>query len=273
MPYIRIHNDTLVKRYNHVNPLKLRVIRNDGIQVTPDVDIVVSDLQKGNDGIKYKKFLRTGDGGITFKIKVIIGKKDKWNERLYNNTKLKYDIDQPYVTSILKKWYRNAAVLKVVTDFIDIKPGLYVMTKNPSRVQTFDKTTVWELEFTTYKPLITRKFKNDNRWVKKAIKSAKAKKVSAKKKSCKQSTTTKSKFKKCSLNNLKYSKNKKVVDCVKYLQKILKKLKVYDGKIDGWYGSMTVSAVKKFQKKYKKKYKLKETGKIDKSTFNALLKV
>ena len=53
----------------------------------------------------------------------------------------------------------------------------------------------------------------------------------------------------------------------------LKKLKFYDGKIDGWYGSMTVSAVKKFQKKYAKKYKLKKTGKVDKATFKALYSV
>jgi peptidoglycan hydrolase-like protein with peptidoglycan-binding domain len=60
---------------------------------------------------------------------------------------------------------------------------------------------------------------------------------------------------------------------VKYLQKILKKQNVYNGNIDSWFGPRTRTAVKKFQKKYKKKYKLKETGKVDKKTFNALKKV
>ena len=40
--------------------------------------------------------------------------------------------------------------------------------------------------------------------------------------------------------------------------------------IDGWYGKVTVEAVKKFQKKYKTKYKLKVNGKVDKSTWKAL---
>ena len=41
--------------------------------------------------------------------------------------------------------------------------------------------------------------------------------------------------------------------CVKYLQQILKKQKVYKGKIDGWYGKDTKAAVKQFQKNYNKK--------------------
>ena len=72
---------------------------------------------------------------------------------------------------------------------------------------------------------------------------------------------------------MKYSKTKKFVTCVKYLQKVLKKLKLYSGVIDGWYGQLTVSAVKKFQKKYKRKYKLTDNGKMNSKTLNALVKV
>ena len=57
------------------------------------------------------------------------------------------------------------------------------------------------------------------------------------------------------------------------MQKLLKKRGFYTGVIDGWYGPLTVNAVKKFQKKYKTKYGLKVTGKVDTKTKNGISKL
>ena len=118
------------------------------------------------------------------------------------------------------------------------------------------------------------KYKNNNINVISAIKRATAahKKATSKKTNTSASTTN-SKFKKCSVNVLKYSKTKKTVTCVKYMQKLLKKRGFYTGVIDGWYGPLTVKAVKAFQKKYKSKYNLTVNGKVDTKTKNGISKL
>ena len=40
--------------------------------------------------------------------------------------------------------------------------------------------------------------------------------------------------------------------------------------VDGWFGKVTVSAVKKYQKKFAKSHGLKVNGKIDKATFHTM---
>lgn len=279
MPYIKIHSRDWVNNYTGAGdyPLKLRVIQNDGVQVTPFENVKVSDLKKGKDNKLYKHFLNTGDAGITFKIKIIIGRNDVWHIGLKDKTG-KYILDTPNVTTILKKFYNEMTVLNIVTDFIDIPNGNYIITKNPARTQSHENYTVWELEFTTYRAINNVKYANNNSAVTNAI--AKAKKANAKKTSKSNTKTTKSassknsKLAKCSLNQLKYSKKKKVITCVKYMQNVLyKKGYLSKKQVDGWYGDKTLAAVKKFQKKYQKKYNLKVTGKIDKNTLNAMCKV
>lgn len=279
MPYIKIHSRDWVNNYIGAGnyPLKLRVIQNDGVQVTPDENVKISNLKRGKNNVLYKHFLNTGDGGITFKIKIIIGRDDVWHIGLRDNTG-KYVLDTPKVTTILKKFYNEMTVLNIVTDFIDIPNGNYIITKNPARTQSHENYTVWELEFTTYRAINNVKYANNNSAVTNAI--AKAKKANAKKTSKSNTKTTKSassknsKLAKCSLNQLKYSKKKKVITCVKYMQNVLyKKGYLSKKQVDGWYGDKTLAAVKKFQKKYKKKYNLKVTGKIDKNTLNAMCKV
>lgn len=252
--------------------IPLRVIRSNGFDVTPDYNVVVTDLNKGSDGFIYKKFYNKGFGGISFKINILLKRDETWHSSVYRQYK-GYDTDEHNVLTVLKEIMRTMTPVKVVTDAIDIPNGNYIITKNPSRKQTTDNSTVWELEFTTYRPLSQVAYKNDNTRVKKAIKSATAKKVAVKKTTAKKKTTKASKFSKCKLKVLVYSKKKKTNDCVKQMQTILKNKGFYTGKVDGWFGSMTTSAVKKFQKKYKKKYSLKVTGKVDKKTFEALQKV
>lgn len=278
MAYLKIHSRDWVNSYTGaINyPLQLRVIRDDGVKVTPSDNIKITDLKKGSNNILYKHFLNTGDGGITFKISVIIHKNDKWDIKLYDNSG-KLIIDNPKVTSILKKFYDEMTVLSIVTDFIDVPNGNYILSKNPSRNQYYENYTEWELEFTTYRAINTVKYANNNSAVQSAI--AKAKKANAKKsskkKTTKSSSSKNSKLSKCKLSQLKYTgKKKKVVTCVKYMQTVLyKKGYLSKRQIDGWYGPKTMNAVKKFQKKYKKTYNLKVTGKMDKNTLNAMCKV
>ncbi len=280
MPYIEIHSRDWLNRFNIGGlPLRLRVIQSNGVQVTPDDNIKVTDLKKGNNKKRYKHFLNTGQGGITFKINVLIGKDEIWENSLFDNTLQRYVLNYPRVTSILKQFYDEMTVLSVVTDFIDVPDGNYIITKNPSRTQSDRDYTVWELEFTTYRAVNTVRYANNNNAVKSAI--AKANKANTKtttttaKKTTKSSSSKNAKLAKCALTQLKYTgKTQKVVQCVKYMQEVLyKKGYLTKRQVDGWYGPKTLNAVKKFQKKYKKTYNLKVTGKMDKATLNAMCKV
>ncbi len=278
----------------NIDFIRLRVILEGGVDVSPDLNLNVTDLNEKN-GILYKQFHNSGYGGVSFKVSVIIGKDEQilltreFKDNIYDSlildiqtilaqngnfngdyTKLSKHVK---ITDLLDYWIRNNTPLMVNTDAIDIPDGIYIITKNSSRKQTHDKYTIWDLEFLTYNEAKAVVYKNDNARVKNAIEKAKAKQVAAKTSKSKPASTYKTKFAKCKRSVLKYSKKKKTVTCVKYLQKILKKQNVYKGNIDSWFGPMTRTAVKKFQKKYKKKYKLKKTGKVDKKTFNALKKV
>ena len=281
MAYIKIHSRDWITRFHNSEyfPLKLRVVRDEKIKVTPDDNVHITDLKRGKDNILYKQFLNSGDGGITFKISVIIHREDRWNLSLFSNTGQYWEIDRPLVTDVLKRFYNEMMVLSIVTDFIDVPNGNYIITKNPSRTQTLDDYTVWELEFTTYRAINTVKYANNNSAVTNAI--AKAKKANATKttttakKTTKSSSSNNTKLAKCKLTQLKYT-GKKVtnVACVKLMQTVLyKKGYLTKRQIDGWYGPKTMNAVKKFQTKYKKKYNLKATGKMDKNTLNAMCKV
>ena len=254
------------------------------MSVTPDLNITVSDLNKNKKGSLLKHFYNRGYGGITLKVEVIIFRDDTVSVSDGEGTFK--------VLDVLKYCIENMIPLMVTTPAIDVPNGLYIVTGNSSRVQTYENSTVWELEFKTYNPVTVYQYVNNNtrvqnaiakskakkaanstpKWVNKATKGKSAKKTTAKK-TTKTASTTSSKLAKCSLKNLKYSKTKKTSDCVKLMQTILKKKGFYTGATDGWFGSMTTSAVKKFQTKYKKTYKLKTNGQVDKATLQALCKV
>jgi hypothetical protein len=235
-------------------PMALKVIQNNGVGVTPDLKIIVNDLNEGN-----KQFLNNGYGGISFKIDVIINKND-----MFGNTT---------VLEKLHEWMITMTPLYVVTEAIDIKNDRYIISKNSDRKQTYRDNTVWSLEFIQFKGINITKFKNDNSYVNKAKKNyAKAKKKAKVSKKSKANSTNKNKLKKCKLSNLKYGLKKS--NCVKYMQKVLKKKGYLTKKqVDGYFGPVTKTALKKFQKKYKKKYKLKVNGKVDKATLKALINV
>ena len=262
---------TVVK--NVVDKLPLKVVIG-SLEVTPNININVTDLNRvldsnRGDVVQYKHFLNNSDYGITFKCDVIIGKNEVWHsdswgrylmmrsaaykKQLKKGAVVDNHRDEFKVINILKNWIKNMFPLKVVTEAIDVPNGLYIITGNPSRKQVYADYTIWSLEFTTFNPLNLAVYKNNNTAIKKAL---------AKKKSSKSKSSNKSKFKKCKLSSLKYSKKKKTVTCVKYMQEILYKKGCLKTKsqIDGWYGKVTAGAVTQFQKKYSKKYKLKVTS-------------
>lgn len=219
------------------NAIPLRVVLGDGVEVSPDLRINVNQLSKG-----YDSFYNTSGKGDTFKISILIKRNDKVG-------------DIP-LTEYLDSLMRTMTPLLINTDAIDIKDGKdnqYIIIKNDSRKQTNTNHTVWDLEFKTYNPVNVFKYENNNAGVQSAL--AKAKQNKNKKKTTK--SVKNAKLRKCNYKTLVYSKKKKVVNCVKYMQQVLKNNKCYSGKIDGWFGLDTKKAVQKFQKQYNKKNVLK----------------
>ena len=268
------------------SPMNLKVIQGTGVEVIPDLNINVNSLNNGN-----KYFLNNGYGGITFKIDVIINKNDIFTTYRSESIPLTFSITNgvgSYLgggvqisqirTSVIDKlheWITTMTPVYVVTDAIDIPNGRYIISKNSSRKQTYRENTVWTLEFTEFKGINITKYKNDNKYVDKAKKNyakAKAKAKKAQSKKAKANNANKNKLKKCKLANLKYGLKKS--NCVKYMQTVLyKKGYLTKKQVDGWFGTITKNALKKFQKKYQKKYKLKINGKVDKATLKALINV
>lgn len=253
--------------------LPLTVVKG-SVKVVPDLSLSITDLNN-SEGTLFKQFFNNGYGGITFTVEVIIDEDD-----LYNGGS---------VLTVLDRIYRNTEVVSVVTEAVDVPDEMYVISKNPNRTQTRKGSTSWELEFTTYNPLNIHKFKNDNTNVQKAIKKAKKAKNTT---SSKSNSTVYTKLKNCKRSTLVYSKKQKTVTCVKYMQTILyKKGFLTKSQVDGWFGSKTKNAVKKFQQKFNKthvktinvksgdkitsnsknlSYKLPTDGKVDATTFKAL---
>jgi hypothetical protein len=174
---------------------------------------------------------------------------------------------------MLDYFIRNAMPFYVTTRAVGInEKDLYLITENKSRTQDNDYGyVVWDLTFTKYSEIKNTKFVNTSTVVKNAINKYNTKKKQKSK--AKLKTTARYKLQhKCKASQLKYSKTKKVVTCVKYMQQILYNKKFLKKKtdIDGWYGKTTKEALSKFQKKYKTKYKCRTDGNVDKNTFKAL---
>lgn len=216
---------------NFSNAIPLRVVQEESIETKPLLNINITDLSKG-----YRNYYNSGSLGISFQISIMIHRDEK--------------IQGELLTKLLDGYMRNMTPLLIHTDAIDIPDSnkdAYIITKNDKRKQEFTQYTVWELEFTTYNPINVFKYANNNKWITEALKKAKKQKTKTKR-------TKNAKLAKCDYKKLKYSKEKKVSDCVKYMQKVLVKNKCLDKKyVDGWFGKTTAKAVKKFQKQYNKK--------------------
>ena len=279
--------------------IPLRVIYNNGVTVTPDFDVNVTDLNNG-----YKHFKVNNGKGDTFKLQVLIHRKDtvqgrynkvagikdiitienrgwdlsdfdfdrignvNWNKAGLKDFKWKTtDLRRFSLSIVLNYFMRTLTPFMVTSDIMGINQNVpYIITKNSSRKQSYHDYSIWELEFTRYDKLTYSNFTKQNTGIKNALKKAKQKnkKVSAK-------TKERLKLRKCKWRTLKYSKTKKVIPCVKVLQKILNLDLGTKLKLDGWFGKETYNAMKKYQKKYSKTYGLKQTGHMNLSTYNVMI--
>ena len=276
MSFFHLHVRDWLKNNSEIEELylPLNVIRGKNIKVEPEVDVKVTDLVRATqDNRAYKHFLNKGDGGVSFKIGVVIGKKDRWRVTVRDESN-NVIVKNPLVTDVLAKIYGEMLICSIETDAIDIPNGNYIVTKNSSRTQTQDHVTIWELEFTTYYPLQSYVYDNTNDVVLKSIADANAKRLAEINASKPKPTpSNKELFKACDWKVMVYSATEKVVNCNKYLQNILKAQGFYSRQVDGWFGGYTRDALKAFQKKYASKYGLSVTGKMDQKTFDALCKV
>lgn len=304
----KVYNDFLsicprTKKYldYNISAISLRVIAEDtGVEMTPDLRYTKVPLN--ND--KTHLFYQSGKADV-FRIKIVIDKDDRikghfheeydvnvpsnvinmtGNENILNDETFigigtTHEVidytDELSLITVLDYFAKNGVLLNIVTEAIDIPNGVYVITDNPKRVQKYKNNTIWELEFTRWTGDTSISWKFNNTYTNKAIaayKKSKSKTAKAKAKT-KSSTPTKTKLKKCTKCKIQYSKSKKVCVCTKYMQTILKNKKFYNSTVDGWFGSKTKEAVKKFQQKYKKKYKLSVNGKVDKKTINAICSI
>ena len=232
------------------NALPLKVIQDKGIEVKPDFEVKVTDLNTDTKNLKYKQFSNNGDGGITFKVDVIIKKGATWGYGV--ETKGDYIFKGKVYPSVMKVttwinyWYVNMRPLYVVSDAIDIPNGTYVLTDNSARKQDYKEYTVWTLEFTTFRPLELWRWGASQS----VITATTPKKTTS---TSTSSSSINTKLKNC-IGKIKYSKTKKVVECNKTLQTKLYNLGfLTKAQIDGWYGDVTMNAVKKFQKYHNKK--------------------
>lgn len=275
-----------------IGPIRLNVIQDDGVHYNPDIDIKVNDLNKGK-----KYFLNASGEGDSFKVNVIIKKSDSFQGKIEVKEEMQYGksssglygwygggtkttFKKISVLDALDYWIRNMTVFMVTTRALDIPNGEYIITSNSSRKQTYEGTTIWELEFTKYTGAVTIGWSFNDTNAKSAVanynkqkKANAAKAKAAVKTKVKQQSSIQKKLSKCKLCSIKYSKKKKTCICTLYMQHILKKKGYYNSSLDGWFGSETTKAVKKFQNAYKKKYNLKKTGKVDSKTKSALCKV
>ena len=300
--------DSKFGEYN-IQPVKLKVVQTKGVDVTPQVNIKVNEFNEGfnqfvnnsGDGDRFKIEIIinrnetvTGNQHINYHnngidqssvaglIADIISDGIQENEvNLFLPTEDEdmdyYMYDYNPLTYVLNYWIKTATPLYVVTQAIDVPNGEYIIVDNNSRKQNYHEHTIWTLEFVKYNVLKLGTFKNTDKVVNDAIKSynnkknKKASKTTAKaKETVSQTNSLKKKMKKCNYKVLKFSKKKKVVECVKTMQRLLNHYTGSKLKIDGWFSTETKKAVIQFQIKYKVKYKLKTNGKVNKATWKAL---
>ena len=234
--------DTYYEQGSPIGGLPLRIVRSSGVDVSKDFEVKVTDLNTDGDNKRFKQFTNNGDGGVSFKVDVVIRDGDEYGYLVSESV----GFFGMSVTDWLERWYVNMCPLYVVSSAIDVPNGVYLITKNQSRKQTLDKVTVWTLEFTSYSPLQLHEWTATSSVIKATTPAS-------------TSTTTNSsskakQLKDCTASNIVYSTTEKTTECNKLMQEKLYKLGFLRAdQVDGWYGPVTMEAVKKFQKWYNKK--------------------
>ena len=255
----------------NVESIPLRIVYGDGVEFTPDFEMKVTDLNNGE-----KAFANLSGKGDRFRVKVLVNKDDKvFAQQVYTGDAIRVDkngvtdvsgnlLRKKYikVSEALDYWIRDGETFMVTGDgdVVDVPDGNYVVTSNSSRKQSArGGWSVWYLEFIKDVPPTDYYFDNDETYVNRAKKIYEKKKAKKNKSSkASQSESNIAKLKKCKVgkgSEIKKTKTKKVTECVKLMQWVLKKKGYYDKKVSGWFDEYTFKCVKKFQTEYNKKKK------------------
>lgn len=259
--FLKICEREIIDKVN--DGLSLRVIMDKGVSSTPDVDIKVTHLNK--DGWKgYPHFQYNGYFGDSFKVDVIFKGDDYYNNGKGNRKVINY----------VHNIYTQGKKIYVVSRAVDITNGWYMIT-DVDKKQTFEKESVWTIEFTYFRSLEVIRYKNNNMSIAQA-------KANAKKKN-KSSKSINKALSKCKVSEMKLKK--KNMCCYRLNAKLLK-LGYLSSKT--WktmtkkkqtqtFTKDTAKALKKFQAKYKVRDKnlshhLIVSGKMDSKTLKALCK-
>lgn len=283
--------------------IPLRVIQKDGVKYEPDISFTKTKLSNGS-----SYFYNNSGETDSFSVTILISRWDfvtgvelsyrEWNT-LWEDFVTEDMVDSLDdfvdaasmldVTEVLDAYIRRGVPFYVFTRAIGVdSDSLWLVTKQASRKQSHDDEYMeWDLTFTRYTPLVQSFYKNDNEIIQKAIKKVED--------SLKPKLTNKQQLAKCDYKVLKYSKEKKIVKCVKIMQKILYneghfkcKKTTTDKKtgkkttttskanckkenvVTGWYNDDTREAVKSYQKKHHKDYGLPITGNVGVNTYKCL---
>lgn len=237
-------------KYFYLNEVPLSIVYN-SLDIENSINITNTPLLGAN-----KSFINNqGTSGVKLKFEFIIKETEEYNKQK--------------IISLLDSWIINGNSLTVVTNFNGVKNGLYQISKLSSKTEG-DGLLIYSIE------LIEDSGNTSVRYITSSQSTSTTETNSTLKKTTtsKQNTTKSTELDKC---NPVISKNSSKTECVKLIQSKLKKLGFYTYinksylKIDGRYGTYTVSAMKQFQTKYKKKYNLVVNGNFDEATKKAMV--
>ena len=249
--------------------LPLHIIRSSGVDAKRDFDVKVTDLSTDKHNVKYKHFHNTGDGGITFKVEVIIDPNESWGYGKRGQADfVYYGVRYPARARIfvwLNFWFTNMTPLYVVSDAFDVPNGQYILSGTPKRLQNMDHYTKWQLEFTEYHSISTHKWQPLQSLSKYTGTTVPA-------------TAKNTNLANCDLNNFKYRKKlEDTTQCNRWLRQKLYQLGFLSYEEytkpgeSGWYNKPTMDAIVVFQKKYQAYFPgMEVNGKCDEVTRDAL---
>ena len=249
--------------------LPLHIVRSSGVDAKRDFDVKVTDLSTDKHNVKYKHFHNTGDGGITFKVEVIINPNESWGYGSKGQKEFVYHgVKYPARARILvwlNFWFTNMTPLYVVSDAFDVPNGQYILSGTPKRLQNMDHYTKWQLEFTEYHEITNWKWGATQSLSKYTGKIVPA-------------TAKNTNLANCDLSNFKYRKKlEDTTQCNRWLRQKLYQLgflsyEEYTKQGEsGWYNKPVMDAIVVFQRKYMAYFPgMEVNGKCDKVTRDAL---
>ena len=233
--------------------LPLKVLTSTGVGVERDFEINVTDLNSDSADVKFKHFHTNGDGGLTFKVDVAVNPSEMWGYTEEDSVFIYNGVEYPTFTNV-DKWldwfYVNMVPLYVVSDAVDVPNGVYLITKNKSRQQSYRGFSIWGLELSTFNPITLYKWKTAVKLEEAIDEVLNPKPAATTTNTTANSTSSLNQRVKNCVGKTTYSTTRNNTECNKVLQEKLNQLGLANLIVDGWYGPSTMEAVKKFQRKY-----------------------